>query len=40
VAFLRVRPFRPDLGDRPFHLASERRSPRREPRKWWTGDPK
>jgi hypothetical protein len=39
VAFLRVRPYRPDLGDEPFSGASKGRSALKEPRKWWTGDP-
>ena len=36
VACLRVRPYRPDLGDRPFKGVFTQPS---EPRKWWTGDP-
>ena len=37
IAHLRRRPYRPDLGDKPFQGAFTRP---REPRKWWTGDPK
>ena len=34
VLFLRVRPFRPDLGDQPFLERNARE------RAWWTGDPR
>ena len=41
VAFLRVRPYRPDVGDEALlGLFRRRKQAGDGPRSWWTGDPK
>lgn len=40
IAFLRARPYRPDLDDEAFLGVFKRRPASSEPRKWWTGDRK
>ena len=36
IALLRIRPYRPDLGDRPFGTSTARQH--QQERAWWTGD--